>query len=93
MKANTGRILIMSLWDLLLVIVSILLAIAFSVFLVKFLVNGLITMRRSNRGGGGAFVSGLAGAMTEIDRITRPSVQYIEQVRDKILEEETVDGE
>jgi len=78
--------------ELLLVVGFIAFAIILPVLVVKFMVQGLITMRHANKGGG-AFVSGLAGAMTEMDRFTRPSIQYIEHVSEKILEEDEIDGE
>lgn len=64
------------------------LLLAFPVLLVRSLVKFYRSDRRS-----GTFTSGLAGAMLELDRITRPSVQHVEQVEEQCVEDESIGGE
>lgn len=56
-----------------------------------------IVLRRGGRGmfrgKGGGGGSNLAGALLELDRITRPSVEHLEEMQDHAEEDERNDGE
>ena len=53
-----------------------------------------LTRSNRDRRGGGSVSNGIAGMMTEIDRVTRPSVQYVIQVEEQAdNEEDDIGGE
>jgi hypothetical protein len=62
----------------LLIIVGLLVG---AIVLPVFMVRGLIQMYR-DKDRSGTFSSGVAGMMTEIDRVVRPSVQHIIEVKE-----------
>lgn len=45
------------------------------------------------KSGGGSISSGVAGAMSELDRIVRPSAEYRIQAEDPIVEEDEKGGD
>jgi hypothetical protein len=56
------------------------------------MVRGLIQMRR-DRSGSGTISSGVAGMMTEVDRLVRPSVEHVFEVKESAeLQEDDVGG-
>jgi hypothetical protein len=63
------------------------------VILPAFMVRGLIHMYR-DRGCAGTISSGVAGAMTELDRMIRPSVQHVFEVKESDgFHEDAIGGE
>ena len=70
----------------------VLLCVGFTVAFPILLIRLIAGFYRSNDRGGG-ISSGLAGGLVEIDRITRPSIQYVEQVKEHRVEEESIGGE
>ena len=55
-------------------------------------VRGLIKMH-GDRNRSGTFSSGIAGAMSEMDRVVRPSVQHVIEVQSVKRREDRVSGE
>ena len=56
------------------------------------MVRGLIQMRRAP-GGSGSISSSVAGMMTEVDRLVRPSVEHVVEVKERAkLHEDDVGG-
>lgn len=53
--------------------------------------RGWIYYRKKS--GGGSISSGVAGAMSELDRIVRPSAEYRIQAEDPIVEEDEKGGD
>lgn len=47
---------------------------------------------RGGRGGGGS-AGGVAGAMLGWDRLVRPSVQHVEKMSDRVVEEDETGGQ
>ncbi len=70
------------------VILIAVLFVAFPVLLVRSLVKFYRSGRRS-----GTFAGEVAGAMLELDRITRLSIQHVEQVDEKRVRDESIGGE
>jgi hypothetical protein len=74
-------------------ILAIVVVLATFIVLPIVMVRGLIQMRR-DRGGSGAISSGVAGMMTEVDRLVRPSVEQVLEVKESAkLHEDDVGGE
>jgi hypothetical protein len=74
-------------------ILAIVAVIASFIILPIVMVRGLIQMRR-DRGGSGSISSGVAGMMSEVDRLVRPSVEHVYEVKESAeLHEDDVGGE
>lgn len=68
--------------------------IAFAIGFPIAIVFGVLTAHRMFRSDScGTVSSGLGAAMTEIDRMIRPSAEQLQQVNDEILDQEEIDGE
>ena len=74
-------------------VLAIVVVLAASIVLPIAMVRGLIQMRRV-RGGSGSISSGVAGIMTEVDRLVRPSVEHDFEVKESAkLHEDDVGGQ
>jgi hypothetical protein len=74
-------------------IVAIVVVLAAFIILPIVMVRGLIQMRRAE-GGSGSISGGVAGMMTEVDRLVRPSVEQVLQVKESAeLREDDAGGE
>ena len=76
-----------------------LLGVACIVFLLKWVDKLLLRAEEKGwiyyrkKSAGGIVSSSIAGAMTEIDKITRPSAEYRIQAEDPVVEEDEKDGQ
>jgi hypothetical protein len=78
--------------QLLLQILAIVAFIGATVALPIVMVRGLIQMYR-DKGRSGTFSSAIAGSMTEIDRVVRPSVRHVIETKESIeLHEDEIGG-
>jgi hypothetical protein len=74
-------------------VLAIVVVLATFVILPIVMVRGLIQMRRAP-GGSGSISSGVAGMMTEVDRLVRPSVEHVFEVKESaVLHEDDIGGE
>jgi hypothetical protein len=74
-------------------VLAIIVVLASFIILPIAMVRGLIQMRR-DRSGSGTISSGVAGMMTEVDRLVRPSVEHVFEVKESAeLQEDDVGGE
>ena len=74
-------------------VLAIVVVLAAFIILPIAMVRGLIQMRRE-RGGSGSISSGVAGMMTEVDRLVRPSVEHVFEVKESAkLHEDDVGGQ
>jgi hypothetical protein len=72
---------------------AIVAVLAVAVLLPVFMVSGLIGIYR-DKDRTGTISSGIAGAMTELDRMIRPSVQHVDEVKQSAkLHDEDIGGE
>ena len=73
-------------------ILTIVAFVAAAVALPVVMVRGVIQMYR-DKGRSGTFSSAVAGSMTEIDRVVRPSVQHVIETKESIeLHEDDISG-
>jgi inner membrane protein involved in colicin E2 resistance len=73
-------------------VLAIIVVLASFIILPIAMVRGLIQMRR-DRSGSGTISSGVAGMMTEVDRLVRPSVEHVFEVKESAeLQEDDVGG-
>ncbi len=73
-----------------LIVVAVL---ATTVVVAIFMVRGLIQMYR-DKDRTGTMSSGIAGMMTELDRLVRPSVQHVVEVKESVAShEDDIGGE
>jgi hypothetical protein len=74
-------------------VLAIIVVLASFIILPIAMVRGLIQMRR-DRSGSGTISIGVAGMMTEVDRLVRPSVEHVFEVKESAeLQEDDVGGE
>jgi hypothetical protein len=74
-------------------ILAIVFVLATFIILPIVMVRGLIQMRRAP-GGSGSISSGVAGMMSEVDRLVRPSVEHVFEVKESAeLQEDDVGGQ
>jgi hypothetical protein len=74
-------------------ILAIVVVVASFIILPIVMVRGLIQMRR-DRSGSGTISSGVAGMMTEVDRLVRPSVEHVFEVKESAeMQEDDVGGQ
>jgi hypothetical protein len=72
---------------------AIVAVIAVAVFMPAFMVRGVITMYR-DKDRTSTISSGIAAAMTEVDRLVRPSTQHVIEVKDSVeSHEDDIGGE
>jgi hypothetical protein len=73
-------------------VLAIIVVLASFIILPIAMVRGLIQMRR-DRSGSGTISIGVAGMMTEVDRLVRPSVEHVFEVKESAeLQEDDVGG-
>lgn len=81
----------MSLKEILLLVVAIAITLALPIALVWSMVDHVRNShKRERRGGGGG--AGLGGAMQELDRLTRPSVEHVVEAQNQTLRREDDQG-
>jgi hypothetical protein len=73
-------------------ILAIVALIAVAVLLPVFMVRGVISMYR-DKDRTSTISSGIAAAMTELDRVVQPSVQHVVEVKDEKSHEDDIGGE
>ncbi len=74
-------------------ILTVVALLAIAVLLAMVMVRGLIRMYR-DRDHTGTISSGIAGMMTELDRVVRPSVQHVVEVKESVAShEDDIGGE
>ena len=74
-------------------ILAIVAVLAVAVFLPVFMVRGVMTMYR-DKNRTSTISSSIAAAMTEVDRMIRPSVQHVDEVkRSEKAREDDIGGE
>ena len=74
-------------------LMGILLSIGFVVGFPLLMIRLIVGFYQSNDLRGGTFTSGLVGGMLEVDRITRPSIQIVEEVKEHRLVDDFIDGD
>ncbi len=75
-------------------ILTVVALLAIAVLLPVVMVRALIRMYRDRDRPGGTISSGIAGMMTELDRVVRPSVQHVVEAKESVVsQKDDIGGE